>query len=179
MLDICILQSFFLAGNPERGQQQQRQQQYSRRRGQHEFGNVFRGFDVQTLAEVFRVDQETAKKLQSETDERGLIVIVERGLQVIKPPVTREEYGGREEQYGGEEEPYYGRDNVNGIEETICTAKLRENIDKPSRADIYNPRAGRFSTVNSLTLPILRFLQLSAARGVLYRVIKQIKYTHS
>lgn len=118
------------------------------------------------MAEVFQTDVETARKLQSENDERGAIVIVERGLQVIRPPL-REEYGRREEEYGRREE--YGRDN--GLEETICTAKLRENIDRASRADIYNPRAGRFSTVNSFTLPILRFFQLSAARGVLYRVI--------
>ncbi|KAM3356824.1 hypothetical protein P3S68_023542 [Capsicum galapagoense] len=58
---------------------------------------------------------------------------------------------------------------MNGIKETICSAKVRQNIDDPSRADIYNPHAGRFSTVTSFTLPILRFLKLSASRGVLYR----------
>lgn len=115
------------------------------------------------MAEVFQIDVETAIKLQSQNDERGSIVIVEKGLQVIRPSL-REEYGRREEEYG--------RDN--GLEETICTAKLRENIDRPSRADIYNPRAGRFSTVNSFTLPILRFFQLSAAKGVLYRVINRL-----
>lgn len=135
-----------------------------RGQGQHEMGNVFRGFDVQTLSEVFGVDEETARKLQSENDERGHLILVERGLQVITPPRTR---GDR-----------YG---PNGLEETICTAKIRENIDNPSRADIYNPRAGRLSTVNSLTLPILGFFQLSAARGVLYRVIlfNHIIYTTS
>ncbi|KAK6120032.1 hypothetical protein DH2020_046162 [Rehmannia glutinosa] len=161
--------SFYLAGNPQRGQEQQ---QHGRKRGQqiqHEHGNVFRGFDVEILSEVFGVDQETARSLQGENDERGHIITVQKGLQVITPPLTREEYGRREEQYGGgeEEERYNG--GANGLEETICSAKNRENIDKPSRADIYNPRAGRLSTVNSLTLPILRFFQLSAARGVLYR----------
>lgn len=90
---------------------------------------------------------------------RGHIVSVQERLRVIRPPFSQEEQG------------QYGRGPMtNGIEETICTAKVRENIDNPSRADIYNPRAGRLSTVNSFTLPILSFLRLSAARGVLYRV---------
>ncbi|KAH6807168.1 hypothetical protein C2S51_028276 [Perilla frutescens var. frutescens] len=154
--------SFFLAGNPDMGQQQQHQQQRFRgdsRREQHEFGNIFHGLDVETLAEVFDCDQETARKLRSENDERGLIVIAERGLQVIKPPSYREDQYGRR----GE------REGHNGLEETICSAKMRENVNNPSRADIYNPNAGRLSTVNSFTLPILRFLQLSLAKGVLYK----------
>ncbi|KAL0282381.1 UNVERIFIED_CONTAM: 11S globulin seed storage protein Jug r 4 [Sesamum angustifolium] len=156
--------SFFLAGNPGgRGQEQQEYgPQFGPKRGQHQFGNVFRGFDVQLLREVFGVDEQTARSLQGENDQRGHIITVARGLQVISPPLQGEEYGRQEE------EPYYGG-RGNGLEETICSAKMRENIDKPSRADIYNPRAGRFSTINSLTLPILSFLQLSAARGVLYR----------
>ncbi|KAL0459400.1 UNVERIFIED_CONTAM: 11S globulin seed storage protein Ana o [Sesamum latifolium] len=99
--------SFLIAGNPERGQEQQQ----GSRRGQRELGNVFRGFDVHM------------------------------------PPFRRREYGREEE------EGYYGGDN--GLEETICNAKIRENLDKPSRADVYNPRAGRFSTVNSLTSQFL------------------------
>lgn len=167
------MQSFYLAGNPQRGQEQEQQhgQQHGGRRGQQEFGNVFRGFDVQTLAEVFGVDEETARKLQGENDQRGHLIRVERELQVIRPPFRGEEYGQRREEYGQrEEEGQYGRGGYNGLEETICSAKIRENLDKASRADIYNPRAGRFSTVNSFTLPILGFLKLSAARGVLYRV---------
>ncbi|XP_075498885.1 11S globulin seed storage protein 1-like [Primulina tabacum] len=158
--------SFFLAGNP--GSSQEKHQRYGEehggsRRGQHEFGNVFQGLDVEILAEVFGVDQDTARKLRSEDDSRGPIIRVEKGLQVIKPPFEEEEYGrgqGRDERHNGGE---------NGLEETICTAKLRENIDNPARSDIYNPRAGRYSTVNSLTLPILSFLRLSAARGVLHK----------
>ncbi|EYU17920.1 hypothetical protein MIMGU_mgv1a006934mg [Erythranthe guttata] len=104
--------SFFLAGNPGNPGQEQEQSHGSRRGGgeqrQHELGNVFRGFDVQTLAEVFGVDEETARKLQGENDERGHLIIVERGLQVITPPLAGEEYGRREEGYGG-------RDNGNAI----------------------------------------------------------------
>ncbi|KAL0435596.1 UNVERIFIED_CONTAM: Patellin-4 [Sesamum radiatum] len=84
------------------------------------------------------------------------------------PSVKQKSRRFRRREYGREEEEgYYGGDNR--LEETICSAKIGENLDKPSRTDVYNRRAGRFSTVNSLTLPILGFLQLSAARGVLYR----------
>nr|BAA19059.1 glycinin [Glycine max] len=57
----------------------------------------------------------------------------------------------------------------NGVEENICTMKLHENIARPSRADFYNPKAGRISTLNSLTLPALRQFGLSAQYVVLYR----------
>ncbi|KAK3010547.1 hypothetical protein RJ639_011158 [Escallonia herrerae] len=47
--------------------------------------------------------------------------------------------------------------------------KIKENIANPEHADVYSARGGRISTINSLNLPILRKLQLSAERGVLYR----------
>ncbi|XP_024032266.1 legumin B-like, partial [Morus notabilis] len=62
-----------------------------------------------------------------------------------------------------------GRDCDNGLEETFCSMRLKENIGDPSRADIFTPQAGRISTVNSFNLPILRHLRLSAERGVLYK----------
>lgn len=155
------LQSFFLAGNPDREQEKEQFRLRGSKRSQEsqqEVGNVFRGFDDETLAEVFGVDVEIARKLRGENDERGHIIRAERGIQVIQPPHREEEEEDR--RHGGR----------NGLEETLCTAKVRENLDRPSRADVYNPRAGRFSSVNSFTLPILSFLQLSASRGVLYRV---------
>ncbi|CAK9140619.1 unnamed protein product [Ilex paraguariensis] len=111
--------------------------------------------DPITLAEAFRVDTETAQKLRGEDDQRGHIVRAERGLSVVQPPLSREE------QERGE--------RGNGLDETICSTRLQENLENPSRADIYNPRAGRLSTLNSLTMPVLKFLQLSAGRGVLYK----------
>ncbi|KAL3620600.1 hypothetical protein CASFOL_035512 [Castilleja foliolosa] len=161
--------SFHLAGNPqnpeeqEQGGRRQEKGQGSRRQEQgqggrrHEHGNVFRGFDAETLAEAFLVDEETARSLQGQNDERGHIITVKSGLQVISPPLRREE------------RPRNAAAAGNGIEETICSAQVRQNIDKASRADIYNPRAGRLTTVNSLSLPILGLFQLSAARGVLYK----------
>nr|BAF47692.1 glycinin A5A4B3 subunit [Glycine soja] len=62
-----------------------------------------------------------------------------------------------------------GCETRNGVEENICTLKLHENIARPSRADFYNPKAGRISTLNSLTLPALRQFQLSAQYVVLYK----------
>lgn len=76
---------------------------------------------------------------------------------------------GEEEEERWERDPYSG---ANGLEETLCTAKLRENLDEPARADVYNPHGGRISSLNSLTLPVLSWLRLSAEKGVLYRVIK-------
>ncbi|XP_041004554.1 11S globulin seed storage protein Jug r 4 [Juglans microcarpa x Juglans regia] len=184
--------NFYLAGNPDdefrpQGQQEyeqhRRQQQRQQRPGEHgqqqrDLGNnVFSGFDADFLADAFNVDTETARRLQSENDHRRSIVRVEgRQLQVIRPRWSREEQE-REERKERERERESererrqsrrgGRDD-NGLEETICTLRLRENIGDPSRADIYTEEAGRISTVNSHTLPVLRWLQLSAERGALY-----------
>ncbi|XP_051118878.1 11S globulin seed storage protein Jug r 4 [Andrographis paniculata] len=146
--------SFLLAGNTENAQQRPQYRREKSAHGQQEFGNIFRGFDLEILAEAFEVGQKTASKLQSEDDSRGHIVLAEKNLKVIRPTYRQEE----EERRRG-----------NGLDETICTAKIKENLDKPSRADVYNPRAGRFSTFNSQTLPILNLIRLSAARGVLYK----------
>lgn len=152
---------FFLAGNPKESEQQQQQgPSWGRpsQKGQSKeegSADIFRGFDLQILSEAFNVDQETAQKLQSPGDNRGHIVKVERGLQVIKPPVSRQQQ--------------QERGNANGFDETICSAKLTANIDDPSRADFYNPQAGRCTQLNSYKLPILQLVQLSAERGVLHR----------
>ncbi|CAI9107635.1 OLC1v1007036C1 [Oldenlandia corymbosa var. corymbosa] len=150
---------FFLAGNLPRGQQQQQGQGQQ----QQGWGNIFKGFDVETLAEAFKVNPETARQLQSENDERGHIIQIREGLQVLRPPIRQEQQQEQQQQYGGQQQ------DSNGQEETVCTARFRENIDNPSRADIYSPRAGRFTTVNSFTFPILKFFQLSAEKGVLHR----------
>lgn len=161
------MQRFFIAGNPQQGEQQQGQQGGARsfQKEQFQSGNVFRGFELELLAEAFGVSTETARKLQGEEDQRGHIVNIDQGLRVVRPPFSQEQ----EEREERQEQGQYGP-RANGIEETICSAKLRQNIDNPARADVYNPQAGRFTTVNSLTLPILSFLRLSAAKGVLYRV---------
>ncbi|XP_024981846.1 legumin A-like [Cynara cardunculus var. scolymus] len=150
---------FFLAGNPKEASQQQQQGRSWGRPSQkwqspeESSADIFRGFDLQILSDAFNVDHETAQKLQSPGDNRGHIVTVQKGLQVIKPPVSRQEQE---------------RGNANGFEETICSAKLTSNIDDPSRADFYNPQAGRCTQLNSYKFPILQWVQLSAERGVLH-----------
>ncbi|KAM3400358.1 hypothetical protein ACQJBY_005310 [Aegilops geniculata] len=57
----------------------------------------------------------------------------------------------------------------NGLEENFCDHKLSVNIDDPSRADIYNPRAGTITRLNSQTFPILNIVQMSATRVHLYQ----------
>ncbi|KAD3338367.1 hypothetical protein R6Q59_026986 [Mikania micrantha] len=155
---------FFLAGNSQERQQQQQERQPRSWRGQRGgrsqqkgSNNIFQGFDVQTIAEAFNVDQETARMLKCEDDQRGHIVLVKQGLQVIQPSIRRED------------EQFRGGPRANGVEETICSMKLRTNIDDPSKADVYNPEAGRCTRLNSFKFPILQFLRLSAERGVLNR----------
>ncbi|KAI3668022.1 hypothetical protein L6452_43094 [Arctium lappa] len=153
---------FFLAGNPQAQSQQQQPGRQQQQPGRHQeqpygnAGNIFNGFDVEFLVEAFNVDRETAEKLQGQRDQRGHIVRVQQELQIIRPPQSRQE----------EEREQRGRDN--GFEETICSLKLKENIDNPSHVDFVNPQAGRISNLNNDKFPILRRLQLSAARGELY-----------
>lgn len=82
---------------------------------------------------------------------------MERSLQVLRPPSEEEEQERLES-------------SPNGLEETYCSMRIRENIERPAAADVYNPRGGRITNLNSHKLPILRFIQMSATRVVLYRV---------
>lgn len=150
--------NFFLAGNRNQQQSQGQQQEESQSEGESPINNIFNGFPDKVLAEVYNVETETIRKLKGEQDQRGRIVTAER-FNVIFPKE------GQEEEQQGQQ----GQGGQNGLEETLCTLRLRENLARPSRADVYNPRAGRLATLNSQTLPILNFLQLSAVKGVLYR----------
>ncbi|XP_058770848.1 legumin J-like [Vicia villosa] len=117
------------------------------------------------------------KEEEDEEDEPLIHEIIKKWKKETEEK-KRESHGQGEEKEQAEEEEKEEEEEVhrehskgskNGLEETICTAKIRENIARPSRADLYNPRAGRISTVNSLTLPILRNLRLSAEYVLLYR----------
>ncbi|KAJ0557631.1 putative 11-S seed storage protein, plant [Helianthus annuus] len=177
---------FFLAGNPQaQSQQQHRQQRQSRQqspqitrqgRPQQQFqnsGNIFNGFTVDLLAQSFNIDQETAQKLQGQNDQRGHIVNVGQDLQIIRPPQARQERQQYQHQQGRRTRQEQGRRGgrsggwSNGVEETICSMKFKENIDNPSHADFVNPQAGRIANLNSFKFPILEHLQLSAERGEL------------
>ncbi|KAJ6736244.1 12S SEED STORAGE PROTEIN CRC [Salix viminalis] len=169
-LDDMSPRNFYLAGNPqedfqqEQGQSRQRREQRAGRqpfRGhdqQQQCSNIFCGMETSLLAEAFNVDEQVARRLQNESDRRGNIVRVKGGLQIVMPPSLRQDE--HEQEHRGE--------HRNGLEETMCTMRIRENIGDASRADVFTPEAGRISTLNSHKLPILRHIQLSAERGVLY-----------
>ncbi|KAL9404482.1 hypothetical protein Peur_001454 [Populus x canadensis] len=163
---------FFLAGNPQQELQSQRSSYQSgqhegesRRHKQERYRNIFGGFDERLFAEAFNVDTKLARRMKNENDNRGIIVRVQHELQVLSPQQSREE----EEREREHQRRPGGRGN--GLEETFCNARLKHNINNPERADVFNPHAGRLTTVNSLNLPILRYLQLSAQRGVLYPIV--------
>ncbi|GJU54166.1 11S globulin seed storage protein G3-like protein [Tanacetum coccineum] len=161
-----VKRRFFLAGNPgAQSQQQQGQPRRQQEQGQgrrqsqphRQTGNIFNGFDVEFIAEAFNVDTQTAEKLQGQNDQRGHIVNVGQNLQIIRP---QQQHQQRQSKRGGG----YGS---NGLEETICSMKLKENIENPSHADFVNPQAGQISNLNSFKFPILQQLQLSLERGEL------------
>ena len=165
-----------MGGNPRREQQSEqevvsrsetvRQSRSLRAEKRNPNGNIFSGFNTNMLAQSFNIDNELARKIQSQDDRRERIVrVMGDDLRVLTPARIREEEQSERSKYG------YGYEGgYNGIEETFCSLKLRYNIDRPSHADIFNPRGGRITTASSFNLPILRHIQLTAERGVLYKV---------
>lgn len=147
-----------------RGEQQEESESQGRR-GEHQeesenSGNsLLSGFSERLLAEIFNIDENLARKLQNQNDDRGAIVRVQDELQGLIPQSEEEEQ--EEQQQGGR------RSRSNGIEETFCSMRLKHRTADPSQADIYNPRGGRLTSINSFNLPILQYLQLSAERGFL------------
>ncbi|CDO99985.1 unnamed protein product [Coffea canephora] len=135
-----ILFSFFLAGNPKQQEEEGGiwQGKQSQQQQHYQGYIIFQGFEVQILAQAFGISQETARKLQNENDWRGDVVRVKNELHA-----------------------------ANGLEGTICTMRVRENLANPERADVYTARGGSISSLNSMNLPILKYLQLSAGRGFL------------
>ena len=98
-------------------------------------------------------------------------VEVDMGVTSAREEREREQEREQEKEQCERRQGRRGRGRDNGIEETLCTLRLRENIHDPSRADIYNPEAGQISALNSHNLPVLRWLQLSAKFGRLQRVM--------
>ncbi|URE03081.1 glutelin [Musa troglodytarum] len=129
--------------------------------------NVLSGFDVELLAQATGLSEDTARKIQGKDDERGEMVRVEKGLEVLRPSSREQRESERER--GEREEGERERSLPNGLDETYCSMKIVENIADPSRADVYTPRGGSITTLNSLKLGILREVQLSTERVVLYR----------
>ncbi|CAA0817418.1 12S seed storage protein CRA1 [Striga hermonthica] len=157
---------FLLAGNPQATRNQgphQEEEPYrdqQSKRGEQEGeeqqqSNIFAGFEQEFLAEVLNIDPDIIRRLQGKEDNRGAIIRAEN-LGLVLP-----EWGSQEQEREG--------GYANGLEETLCSLKIRENIEHPSKADVYNPRAGRVTRLNGHKLPILNHLRLSADRGILYR----------
>ncbi|KAF6987882.1 LOW QUALITY PROTEIN: hypothetical protein CFC21_005477 [Triticum aestivum] len=130
----------------------------------HSSQNIFSGFDVRLLGEALGTSGKIAQRLQSQ-NEMGDIIHVNHTLKFIKPIFTQQ----REQESYPHTQYEEGQCGWNGLEENFCDHKLSVNIDDPSHADIYNPRAGTITRLNSQTFPILNIVQMSATRVHLYQ----------
>ena len=159
---------FLLAGN-------KRNPQAYRREVEERSQNIFSGFSTELLSEALGVSSQVARQLQCQNDQRGEIVRVEHGLSLLQPyaSLQEQEQGqvqSRERyQEGQYQQSQYGSGCSNGLDETFCTMKVRQNIDNPNRADTYNPRAGRVTNLNTQNFPILNLVQMSAVKVNLYQ----------
>ncbi|KAL9240307.1 hypothetical protein vseg_014543 [Gypsophila vaccaria] len=143
--------SFYLAGNPQGSMKGTEDI-----RGPREVSgkNIFNGFDNELLSDIFNVDVDTITSLKGENDERGSIIRVERDFEFLTPEMEEMEQAKM-------------RRIPNGLEETFCSLRFKHNIDQTSDVDVFSRRGGRISTLNAQKLPLLRYLRLSAERGVL------------
>ncbi|XP_076926941.1 11S globulin subunit beta-like [Bidens hawaiensis] len=114
--------------------------------------NKLAGFDDEILHEIFDIEYDIVRQLKRLFDDRGLIVLAEN-FHVLVP----------------EEQEQFSPNVDNDIEQTICSTLLSANIGKPAFVDVYNPRGGRISSLNSHKLPVLESFQLSAEKGLLYK----------
>ncbi|XP_045792867.1 legumin A2-like [Trifolium pratense] len=188
---------FYLSGNHEQEfLRYQKQQVKGREEQDNEGNNIFSGFKRDFLEDALNVNRHIVDRLQgkNEDEEKGAIVKVEGGLSIMSPPErqSRHHSGSRQEEdeerwqprphksrreQEQEDDEKHGRPHHkggsrwqdNGLEETICTARLHQNIGSSSSPDIYNPQAGRIKTITSLDLPVLNWIQLSAEHGSLHK----------
>uniref|UniRef100_A0A0D3FK24 Cupin type-1 domain-containing protein n=1 Tax=Oryza barthii TaxID=65489 RepID=A0A0D3FK24_9ORYZ len=159
---------FFLAGNNKIGQQLYR---YEARDNSK---NVFGGFSVELLSEALGISSGVARQLQCQNDQRGEIVRVEHGLSLLQPYASLQEQQQEQVQPRDYGQTQYQQKKLqgscsNGLDETFCTMRVRQNIDNPNLADTYNPRAGRITYLNGQKFPILNLVQMSAVKVNLYQ----------
>ena len=109
------------------------------------------GFDQELPAEAFDVPVEVVRKMQKENNQ-GLLVKCKERMNLV--PQEEEE----------EERMRYDM-KQNGVEETICTMRIKENME--NEADFVSRQAGRINNVHQQKLPILQYLDMSAERGYL------------
>lgn len=146
-----VRQSFLLAGG------EPRQGHHGQQRDSQNFQNIFSGFSAELLAEAYNIPVEIVRRMQ-ENDERGLLVKCKEEMRRI---VRADE----------EQEEEEGQRRVNGLEETICSSRIRHNMDTRSESDVVSRQGGRVNIVNQHKLPILRHLDMSAEKGHLFPVI--------
>lgn len=151
--------------------ERQRVQIGLRKQSTQKFQNIFRAFDTELMAEAFNIPVEIVRRMQEEQSERGLIVNVREGMSMIRP--DEEEFEGQQGRPNRGQQ-WWKEVIGNGLEENICTMKIRTNMETQRRADIYSRQAGKIKHVNRQKLPILRDMDMSASKGTLYPVIKSI-----
>uniref|UniRef100_A0A0D9VG85 Cupin type-1 domain-containing protein n=1 Tax=Leersia perrieri TaxID=77586 RepID=A0A0D9VG85_9ORYZ len=167
---VVALYVFDINNNANQLEQGKREQQvYGRSIEQHYGQNIFSGFNVELLSEALGINTVAAKRLQSQNDQRGEIIRVKNVLQLLKPTFTQQQEQAQSQQEVQYSEEQQTSTRCNGLEENFCTIKARLNIENPSRADSYNPRAGRITRLNSQKFPILNLVQMSATRVNLYQ----------
>ncbi|WP_213030743.1 cupin domain-containing protein, partial [Acinetobacter baumannii] len=66
-----------------------------------------------------------------------------------------------------EEEQQQQGKQPNGLEESICTLRMKRNIDNRRDVEVYSRQAGRIVVANAQNLPVLNVVDMSAEKGTL------------
>lgn len=155
---VMVSQSFLLAGGEPREEHMEGDREHRQRHSLQKrigFQNLFSGFSEELLAEAYNIPINIARRLQEDDSQRGIVVRCQEEMRrMIRPDEEREQ----------------GERWVNGLEETICSARIRYNLDTLSESDFVSRQGGRVNIVNRHKLPILQYLDMSAEKGHLFPV---------
>ncbi|CAK9323542.1 unnamed protein product [Citrullus colocynthis] len=152
-LDLRMRGSFLAGGIPSESRREIRGSKSD------DLVNIFNGFDQEFLAEAYNIPTELARRMKEERSS-GLIVRCDEEMSFLTPELEEEELS---------ESPFSRRgEDSNGLEETICTARVQHNMNTQREADLFSREAGRVNILNQLKLPILRFIGMSAEKGHLF-----------
>ncbi|KAE8650659.1 11S globulin seed storage protein 2 [Cucumis sativus] len=149
-LDLRVRSSYLAGGVPREARRVSKSD---------DFVNIFNGFNKEFLEEAYNIPSDLARKMQEERSG-GLIVKCDEEMSFMTPEEEEEELSAL---------PFSRREeDSNGLEETICTARVQHNMNTQREADVYSREAGRVNILNQLKLPILRFMGMSAEKGHLF-----------
>ncbi|XP_057517640.1 11S globulin seed storage protein 2-like [Amaranthus tricolor] len=158
--------AFYLAGGAGRSSQGRERQS-----SHYEFSNIFSVFDTSLMAEAFGVPEEVISRMQ-QTQDRSFIIRAEKGEMRILAPKGECDTGCDEEEHETRRSSHgraqIGLMGVNGLEESICTMKLRHSTLNRKDSDVYTRRGGRLNIVNEHKLPILKHIDMSLEKGHMY-----------